>query len=313
MLSARNKLVIINVLDSALGVGTSMKGSEQAHHCPFCHHHKKKLQVNLETQYWHCWVCNSKGRSIQSLLKRLHVDYSQLNVINGIYGDQPKSTKREVEEKIQLRLPSEFKSLLTKPKSINPIYNQAIGYLKKRGISMDEVSKYNIGYCEDGLYGGRIIIPSYNEDNELNYFIARTFYEDVGMKYKNPPVSRDVIVFDNQIDWSEPITLVEGVFDSFSVKRNAIPMLSKFLLSKLKTKILEKGVKEINLLMDSDAVEDSTKHTEYFIKNGIKVTNIIPQGESDAADMGFDKVNELLKETEETGWDNLILSKLNNL
>jgi hypothetical protein len=313
MISTRDKLKVINVLDSTLGVGTSLKGNEQAHHCPFCHHHKKKLQVNLETQYWHCWVCNSKGRSIHSLLKRLHVDYSQLNIIIGIYGDQPTSTKREVEEKIQLRLPTEFKSLLQKPKSINPIYNQAMGYLKKRGISIDEVSKYNIGYCEDGLYGGRIIIPSYNEDNELNYFIARTFYDDVGMKYKNPPVSRDVIVFDNQINWNEPITLVEGVFDSFSVKRNAIPMLSKFLLSKLKTKILEKGVREINLLMDSDAVEDSTKHAEYFIKNGIKVTNIIPQGESDAADMGFDKVNKLLKETEETGWDNLILSKLNNL
>jgi DNA primase len=313
MISTRDKLKVINVLDSTLGVGTSLKGNEQAHHCPFCHHHKKKLQVNLETQYWHCWVCNSKGRSIQSLLKRLHVDYSQINVIIGVYGDQPTSTKKDVEEKVQLRLPSEFKSLLQKPKSINPIYNQALAYLKRRGISMDEVSKYNIGYCEDGLYGGRIIIPSYDEDNELNYFIARTFYEDVGMKYKNPPVSRDVIVFDNQINWNEPITLVEGVFDSFSVKRNAIPMLSKFLLSKLKTKILEKGVKEINLLMDSDAVEDSTKHTEYFIKNGIKVTNIIPQGKSDAADMGFDKVNELLKETEETGWDNLILSKLNNL
>jgi len=313
MISTRDRLKVIGVLDNTLGVGTSLKGNEQAHHCPFCHHHKKKLQINLESQYWHCWVCNSKGRSIQSLLKRLHVDYSQLNIIIGIYGDQPTSTKKDVEEKIQLRLPSEFKSLLQKPKSINPIYNQAIGYIKRRGISIDEVRKYNIGYCEDGLYGGRIIIPSYDENNELNYFIARTFYEDVGMKYKNPPVSRDVIVFDNQINWNEPITLVEGVFDSFSVKRNAIPMLSKFLLSKLKTKILEKGVKEINLLMDSDAVQDSTKHTEYFIKNGIKVRNIIPQGESDAADMGFDEVNNLLKQTEETGWDNLILSKLNNL
>ena len=313
MISTRDRLKVINVLDSTLGVGTSLKGNEQAHHCPFCHHHKKKLQVNLETQYWHCWVCNSKGRSIQSLLKRLHVEYSKLTIISNIYGDVPKTNKKEVEEKIHLRLPSEFKSLLQKPKSINPIYNQALAYIKRRGISMDEVSKYNIGYCEDGLYGGRIIIPSYDEDNELNYFIARTFYEDVSMKYKNPPVSRDVIVFDNQINWNEPITLVEGVFDSFSVKRNAIPMLSKFLLSKLKTKILEKGVKEINLLMDSDAVEDSTKHTEYFIKNGIKVKNIIPQGESDAADMGFDEVNNLLKQTEETGWDNLILSKLNNL
>jgi hypothetical protein len=29
--------------------------------------------------------------------------------------------------------------------------------------------------------------------------------------------------------------------------------------------------------------------------------------------MGFDKVNELLKEAEETGWDDLVLTKLNNL
>ena len=59
------------------------------------------------------------------------------------------------------------------------------------------------------------------------------------MKYKNPPISRDVIVFDGMINWNEPITLVEGVFDSFSVKRNVIPLLGKFLLSKLKNKILK--------------------------------------------------------------------------
>ena len=183
MLSARNKLVVINVLDSALGVGTSMKGNEQAHHCPFCHHHKKKLQVNLDSQYWHCWVCDSKGRSIQSLLYKLNVDKSELAKIHSIYGEyKPKRNEVEV-EKIVLRLPKEFKSLSKKPKSINPIYNQAIHYLKQRSISMDEVLKYNIGYCEEGLYSGRIIIPSYNEDGELNYFIARSFYEDEKMKY----------------------------------------------------------------------------------------------------------------------------------
>jgi DNA primase len=312
MLSARNKLVVVNVLDSALGVGTSMKGNEQAHHCPFCHHHKKKLQVNLDTQYWHCWVCDSKGRSIQSLLRKLNVDRVEMGKIISIYGEY-KPTKNEAEvEKIVLKLPKEFKSLYQKPKSINPIYNQAIGYLKRRGITMDEVLKYNIGYCEDGLYGGRVIVPSYSEEGELNYFVARSFYEDEKMKYKNPPVSRDVIVFDNQINWNEPITLVEGVFDSFSVKRNVIPILGKFIPRTLKAKIFEKGVKEINILLDSDAVEDSTQHTNFFIKNGIKVKNIIPEGK-DAGEMGFEEVNKLMKEAEETGWDDLILSKLNNL
>ena len=312
MLSARNKLVVINVLDSTLGVGSSMKGNEQAHHCPFCHHHKKKLQVNLETQYWHCWVCDSKGRSIQSLLRKLNVDRSEVSKIVGIYGEYIPAKGEETEEVVKLKLPKEFKPLYTKPKSINFDYNQAIGYLHRRGIHMDEILKYNIGYCEDGLYGGRVIIPSYNEDGELNYFVARSYHEEATMKYKNPPVSRDVIVFDNQINWNEPITLVEGVFDSFSVKRNVIPILGKFIPKTLKAKIFEKGVKEITILLDSDAVSDSTKHADFFIKNGIKVTNIIPTGK-DAGDMGFDEVNDLLKETEETGWDDLILSKLNNL
>ena len=65
-------------------------------------------------------------------------------------------------------------------------------------------------------------------------------------------------------------------------------------------------------MLDSDAIEDSTKHTDYFMKNGIKVKNIIPNGK-DAGELGYDKVNNLIKSAEETGWDTNILAKLNNL
>jgi len=312
MLSGKNKIVVISILDTTLGVGSSLKGNEQQHHCPFCHHHKKKLQVNLDTQQWHCWVCNSKGRSIASLLRKLNVDKRDLDRLHKIYGDEPAYSPTE-EYVIKLQLPKEFKQLHFKPSGLfNPIYTKAIHYLKQRGIKDSEIVKYNIGYCEDGLYGGRIIIPSYDESGELNYFIARSFYEDEKMKYKNPPVNRDVIVFENQINWNEPITLVEGAFDAFSVKRNVIPLLGKFLLSKLKNKIFEKGVKEITIMLDSDAIEDSTKHSEWFIKNGIKVKNIIPNGK-DAGELGYERVNELIKTTTETGWDDLVLSKLNNV
>jgi DNA primase len=312
MLSGRNKLQIITILDSTLGVGSSLKGNEQAHHCPFCNHHKKKLQVNLDTQRWHCWVCDSKGRSIYSLLRKLNVDIRDLNKVRDVYGDEPEYDSKE-EYVAKLQLPKEFKQLYFKPTgSFNPSYNQAIHYLSKRGIAKADIVKHNIGYCEDGLYGGRVIIPSYDDGGELNYFVARSFYEDEPYKYKNPPISRDVIVFENQINWNEPITLVEGVFDSFSVKRNVIPLLGKFLLSKLKNKIMERGVKEVTIMLDSDAVADSTKHTEWFINNGIKVRNIIP-ADKDAGEMGFKKVNELLKDAKETGWDDLVLSKLNNI
>ena len=312
MLSGKNKIVVITILDTTLGVGSSLKGNEQVHHCPFCHHHKKKLQVNLDTQQWHCWVCNSKGRSISSLLRKLNVDKRDLDRLHKIYGDEPAYSPTE-EYVIKLQLPKEFKQLHFKPSGLfNPIYNKAVHYLTQRGITDSEIVKYNIGYCEDGLYSGRIIIPSYDESGELNYFIARSFYEDEKMKYKNPPVNRDVIVFENQINWNEPITLVEGAFDAFSVKRNVIPLLGKFLLSKLKNKIFEKGVKEITIMLDSDAIEDSTKHSEWFMKNGIKVKNIIPTGK-DAGELGYERVNQLIKTTTETGWDDLVLAKLNNV
>jgi DNA primase len=312
MVSGKNKLTVINILDAALGVGSSLKGNDQAHHCPFCNHHKKKLQVNLDTQRWHCWVCDSKGRSIQSLLRKLNVDIRDLNRLKDIYGEDDYTLVEKEEYVAKLQLPSEFKQLHFKPKGFNPEYNQAINYLKERGITQADIVKYNIGYCSEGLYFGRVIVPSYDENGDLNYFVARSYYKEERMKYKNPPVNRDVIVFENQINWNEPITLVEGVFDSFSVKRNCIPLLGKFLLSKLKNKIIEKGVKDITILLDSDAIADSTKHTDYFIKNGINVKNIIPKGK-DAGDMGFKAVRELLKGATQTGWDDLVLSKLNNI
>jgi DNA primase len=312
MLSGKNKLTVINILDTALGVGSSLKGNEQAHHCPFCNHHKKKLQVNLDNQRWHCWVCDSKGRSIQSLLRKLNVDIRDLNRLKDIYGEEDYTLVEKDEYVAKLQLPSEFKQLHFKPKGFNPEYNQAINYLKERGITQADIVKYNIGYCSEGLYFGRVIVPSYDENGDLNYFVARSYYKEERMKYKNPPVNRDVIVFDNQINWNEPITLVEGVFDSFSVKRNCIPLLGKFLLSKLKNKIIEKGVKDVTILLDSDAISDSVKHTDYFIKNGINVKNIIPTGK-DAGDMGFKAVRELLKGAKQTGWDDLVLSKLNNI
>ena len=312
MLSGKNKLTVINILDTALGVGSSLKGNEQAHHCPFCNHHKKKLQVNLDTQRWHCWVCDSKGRSIQSLLRKLNVDIRDLSKLKDIYGEEDYTLVEKDEYVAKLQLPSEFKQLHFKPKGFNPEYNQAIAYLKERGITQADIVKYNIGYCSEGLYFGRVIVPSYDENGDLNYFVARSYYKDEKMKYKNPPVNRDVIVFENQINWNEPITLVEGVFDSFSVKRNCIPLLGKFLLNKLKNKIIEKGVKEITILLDSDAITDSTKHTDYFIKNGINVKNIIPTGKAAGA-MGFKAVSELLKGAKQTGWDDLVLSKLNNI
>ena len=313
MLSQRDKSVIINILDEVLGVGTSLKGNEQAHHCPFCHHHKKKLQINLDTQQWHCWVCDAKGRKIQTLLRKLQVDSSKIKKIYEIYGDDYiVSTTSTDEEKVELRLPSEFKSLLDIPKGLNPLYRKVQQYVKNRGITKEDIVRYNIGYCDGGIYTNRIIIPSYDSNNRLNYFIARSVYEEEKFKYKNPPVSKNVTIFENQINWKEPITLTEGVFDAMAVKRNAIPLLGKFIPKTLMDSIYKNGVKKISVILDKDAQEQALYYVNYFMNNGITVTNVLPT-EKDASDMGFSKINKKLKTSESTGFSDIISQKLSTL
>ena len=308
-LTQRDKSVVVNILDEVLGVGTSLKGDEQAHHCPFCHHHKKKLQINLNTQKWHCWVCDAKGKKIQTLLKRLHVDSKRIKKVYEIYGDDYIVSKTTDEEKVELRLPSEFKSLLTKPKGLNPLYKKVVQYAKDRGITKEDIIRYNIGYCDSGIYTNRIIIPSYDVDGRLNYFIARSVYVEEKFKYKNPPVSKNVTIFENQINWKQPITLCEGVFDAMSIKRNAIPLLGKFIPKTLMDSIYKNGVKEIKILLDKDAQEQALYYVNYFMNNGITVTNILPT-EKDAGDMGFSEVNKILKQTKKSGFEDIISQKL---
>ena len=314
MLSHHERQEVINILNDTLGIGTSMKNDEQAHHCPFCHHHKKKLQINLKTQQWHCWVCDAKGKRIQRLLKRLNVNTHKLKKIYEIYGDDYVVYSNEAEdEKIELRLPSEFKSLLKVPDGkIITAYKQALKYAKDRGITKEDITRYNIGYCDSGMYSNRIIIPSYDMDNRLNYFIARSVFAEEKFKYKNPPVSKNVIMFENQINWNEPITLVEGVFDAIAVKRNSIPILGKFVPKKLNEAIFKNGVKSINILLDEDAQGQALHYTMQFQNQGITTKNIKPT-DKDAADMGFSEVNIKLKESKKTGFGDIISQKLKNI
>jgi DNA primase len=267
----------------------------------------------LETQQWHCWVCDAKGKRIQGLLKKLHVDSHKLKKVYEIYGDDYVVYSNDSEEeKIELRLPNEFKSLLETPKGINPTFRKVKYYADNRGITTEDIIRYNIGYCDSGLYNGRIIIPSYDSDNKLNYFIARSVFEDEPYKYKNPPVSKNVIMFENQINWNEPITIVEGAFDAMAVKRNAIPILGKFIPKKLMDSIYKKEVKHINILLDKDAQQQALNYVVQLGNQGIEVRNIIPS-DKDAGEMGFSRVNQILKESTETDFSDVIKQKLFNL
>ncbi len=301
---------IVYLLDRVIGSkGRKLKKpNEYMYWSPFVVHHKPKLQVNIVTGKWHCWVSNAGGHNLFQLFKKLNATNDQFTELRGIvdeisYGYESKEVRKEG----KVELPKEFLSLVYKHPS--PVYKNAMVYLQRRGITYEDILKYNIGYCDQGLYTNRVIIPSYDEDGKLNFFVGRDIFESK-MKYRNSPTSKDVVGFELFINWDEPIVLCEGPFDAIAIKRNAIPLFGKTILSNLRRKIIEKKVKQVYISLDRDAILDSLKMVEEFMKNDIDVY-FVNLPEKDPSDLGFENVIPLLKETEKMKFSDLMRYKLN--
>jgi DNA primase len=307
-----NESTIKKVLSDTLGSYNDISVNELAFFCPFCHHHKRKLQINVKNQKWHCWVCNSGGKKLTYLLKRLNVDKSVLLKVKEFYGDIRVGVEDKDDSNADIQLPKEYISLAVTSTGFNPEHKHAINYLKSRGIGIKEIVKYKIGYCIEGIYARRIIIPSYSDNGKLNYFVSRSYYNDEKIKYKNPPISKNIICFDSQINWSEPIILCEGVFDAISIKRNAIPLLGKFPSKSLVGKIFLNGVKQITISLDSDATTEAVKSAEYFRKNGINVKMMYLK-DKDAAEMGYTKFYNEFQKSKEFNSEDFLLLKISQL
>ena len=68
--------LLVTLVNSVLGSGKATARNNYAYHCPFCNHHKPKLEVNLTENRegknpWHCWACDVRGTTIYSLFKQL--------------------------------------------------------------------------------------------------------------------------------------------------------------------------------------------------------------------------------------------------
>ena len=299
---------IVNLLNRVLkSQGQQLtKENEYMWWSPFVNHHKPKLQVNIKNGKWHCWVSGQGGHNLFQLFKKVKAtkkQYQELNELSDNFSFEYVPTKQENKE---VKLPDEYKPMWTKSNS--PTYKHALKYLKSRGVSQDDMIKYSIGYCEDGLYSNRIIIPSYDNEGQLNFFIGRDIF-DSKLKYRNSPTPKDIVGFELFVNWEEPILLVEGALDAISTKINSIPLFGKTIMNNLKRKILEKKVKTLYVALDNDAFKDSMKIVEELMNEGIKV-HMIKMTEKDPNDIGYEKFTDIKNLTEQTSFKELIKYKL---
>ena len=286
---------IIAILDNVLGQRGRLRkgGSQLLYHCPVCADKNRvtqKLEVSVSGPTigcYHCWRCNFRGRSFGSLLKNLNASQNSRSAMFKLTGDIKLARDQQTDEYTEVRLPPEFHPMRMPKKT--PEYKNALAYLKRRGVTREDILRYNIGFCESGEYEQHIIIPSYDAHGDLNFFTGRKYYEDGTIfRHKKPNAPMNTIIgFECLINWNEPVILVEGAFNAITIRRNAIPLFGKFPSSKLYETMIANHVERVYVCLDTDAVSDAIKICERLLRLGIVPYIVTLSGGKDANEIGF--------------------------
>ena len=254
--------VLLELIEDVLDKPKKVYGSKHqyGYDCPNCMDikgldkgdNKGNLEINLNKFVYHCWGCGISGP-----LGKLFDSYGtkkQKKVYNLI---KPEELKQQENKKPKLKLPEGYTTFEdSNPRFIPHI--EAYKYLQSRGITDEIIKKYKIGYTVTGDFAYRIIVPSFNKEGVLNYFVARSWVKS-RLKYKNPTAEKDQIIFnEGLIDWNKDVYLVEGAFDGFFLE-NSIVMLGKKMSSLLFETLYANAKGNIIICTDGDAWKDGLK------------------------------------------------------
>jgi len=247
------------------------QGRQHKFNCPNCAEinnngrpdNRYNLEINLSLprggeliKVYHCWKCNMKGEL--GRLFRQWGDQNYYEQYQGVAGNNEFALRVVKKEtfKRKLYLPDEYIPFYgAKVDYKSPERAKALAYITTRGITEKTIRFHRLGYCEEGHYRERVIMPSYDKHGELNYFVGRT-YVDHNDKYINPTVDKTKIIFNEvNINWELPITLSEGPFEVLAYGHNNIPLLGKVMYDMLLEKLLLNDSRVI-LALNLDAFEE---------------------------------------------------------
>ena len=307
-----NKKEAKRILNQAIGRYRE-SGSELLFKCPSCDHHKYKLSINLNKNAFKCWVCDYRGRNIRRLIRRFGT-FTQLQKwdeitnrfdierFSELFSEEPIEEGKE-----QIEFPSEFMSLANKKLPATAKF--AYRYLQERGLTDDDILHWKIGYCFNGNYRNRVIIPSFDDDGDINYFVARSHNGD-SYKYKNPRASKNIVFNELFIDWNDDLVLVEGIFDAIRAG-NAVPILGSTLRSD--SRLLRKIVfndTPVYIALDPDAADKERKIIKTLLRYDIELYKIDVSGYEDIGTMPREVFVERKKQASFIDRDNYLLLDL---
>ena len=265
--------------------------------CPVCKSQGKdkfKLAIGVEKGMYHCWVCESKGKNVGRLALKYSIQKKAASELYSYFKTGKDDEQIRIEEKKAVALPEDFRLIATSRGHEAKI---ARAYLKNRGFTQEDISVFRAGISSKYGYKNRIIFPSFDKYQNLNYYTARTYNLDQKRRYLNSNVSRKDIIFrELDIDFNKELILVEGVFDLLHTPWNSTCILGSWIDHKYK--IFQEIVKNktpVILCFDHDALSKTQKIAKSLYELCVPV-KISYHGNKDFGDMSKEEVKYWLKE-----------------
>ncbi len=212
-----------------------------------------------------------------------------------------------------IQLPSDF-TLLALSSKRDPDVRACLNYVLSRGLSERDLWFYKIGVSDDIRWRRRVIVPSFDRDGRLNYYVGRAIDQKRRPKYDSPDIDDKAPIVFNEInvDWTKLLVLCEGAFDSFKCGDNSVPLLGSSLNEKsaLFSAIITNKT-PVALALDADMLQKKVpriakKLSVYDVD--VKVVDVSPW--SDPGSMTKQEFKTALRAAKPLSWDSVFASKL---
>jgi hypothetical protein len=303
--------------------------------CPFCKNdnkHKLKMVIEVDKGIYHCWVCNSKGSNISFLIKKIDqkkyeeslkffplrnksIENSEWNDLLKLLNNDNSDDTTIVQQ--QVSIPTKFEFCALNLNAKDPDVRDVVNYIVNRGCSEHKMWMLRLGLSRDSNFHRMLIIPSFDKDGNLNFYTCRKIDSSTrdSTKYKNCEISKKSIIFNELlIDWTRPLTLVEGPLDLLKTNDNATCLLGSSLpIDSLLFKRIVENKTPIMLALDHDAYQKAIRIAQDLISYDIDVSIIDTSKADDVGDMSLEMFNDLYHQACKVDPESLLLSRILNI
>lgn len=256
--------------------------------CPACRETKgtvkKKLAILMPHGIFHCWSCGLKGRSLRQLVKKysggaLAKECDVVFKNERVYRVCVDSDDGIEDEEI--RLPDGFRLLAMSALPYDDATRAARDYVEFRGATESDMWRFGFGVCDDPVYAGTVVVPSFDSAGALNYFCARAIASrSRNRRYINCGARRSDIVFNEmRLDWRSQLVIVEGLFDLLRCPPNSTALLgSELNQSSRLFRMIVSARTPVILFLDDDAKKKASKiaRTLYSCDVDVKIAAALP-------------------------------------